>query len=112
MHSMIAGSLLAIVGYQVASLGVFATKASDPIKKPSDPVTRWLSESVSLERGAMAGAAVFAIGSVYAGVLVWQWISSGFGSVAFTMGSLVAFTAIVIGLQTVFSSFFLGSVKA
>ncbi|GAB3021849.1 glycosyltransferase family 2 protein [Natronobiforma cellulositropha] len=111
IHSMIAGSLFVIAGYQVTSLGVFASAASNPIRKPGDPLTRRL-ESLSLESGATLGVAILAAGGLYAGLLVYQWISSGFGSVAFTMGSLVAFTAIVIGLQTIFSSFFLGAVKA
>jgi len=110
IHSMIAGSLLTIVGYQVASLGVFATVASDPIQKPTDPITTRITQSLSLERGATYGAAVFAVGGVYAAALVYQWVSSGFTSVTFTMGSILAFTAIVIGLQTVFSSFFLSSI--
>ncbi|WP_207287847.1 glycosyltransferase family 2 protein [Haloterrigena alkaliphila] len=111
LHSMIAGSLLTIVGYQVASLGVFAAVTSDPIQKPEDPITERVIGSLSLEHGATAGLLVFAAGGLYAAGLVYQWISSGFGSLEFTMGALIAFTAIVIGLQTVFSSFFLSSVE-
>ena len=110
IHSMIAGSLLAIVGYQVASLGVFATVAGDPIQKPSDPITTRVTESLSLERGATYGLAVFGVGGIYASALVYQWIASGFSSVTFTMGSIVAFTAIVLGLQTIFYSFFLSAI--
>nr|WP_321576064.1 glycosyltransferase family 2 protein [Halosolutus gelatinilyticus] len=111
IHSMIAGSLFTIVGYQVASLGVFATVASDPIRKPRDPITERVTESLSLERGATFGLGIFALGGGYASLLVYQWISSGFSSIAFTMGSLAAFTAIVLGFQTVFSSFFLSAVN-
>ncbi|WP_276253314.1 glycosyltransferase family 2 protein [Halomontanus rarus] len=112
IHSMIAGSLLVIAGYQVVSLGVFASVASNPIQKPSDPVTNLVTESLSLERGATVGLALLVAGGLYTGILISQWIADGFGSVAFTMGSLVAFTAIVVGLQTVFSSFFLGAVTS
>ncbi|WP_207589852.1 glycosyltransferase [Halomontanus rarus] len=110
LHSMIAGSLLTIVGYQIGTLGIFASVSSNPIRKPEDPITNRVTESLSLERGASIGVAMFAVGGVYAGVLVYQWISSGFGSMTFTMGSLVAFTAIVLGLQTVFSAFYLSAV--
>ncbi|ELZ14074.1 glycosyl transferase family 2 [Haloterrigena salina JCM 13891] len=110
IHSMIAGSLLTIVGYQVASLGVFAAVTSDPIQKPEDPITEHVVGSLSLEHGATAGVLVFGVGGLYAAGLVYQWVSNGFASLEFTMGALVAFTAIVIGLQTVFSSFFLSSV--
>lgn len=111
IHSMIAGSLLAITGYQVMSLGIFSAVGTDPIRKPADPVTTLVTESLSLERGAALGLGIFAAGATYAGVLTYTWISSGFGSVAFTMASLIAFTAIVIGLQTLFSSFFLSIVR-
>lgn len=111
IHSMIAGSLFVIVGYQVLSLGVFASVGGDPIHKPDDPFTQFVSKNVTLERGAAAGALVFGAGALSAGALTYQWVSSGFGSVAFTMESLVAFTAIVVGLQTIFNSFFLSSVS-
>ncbi|MFC6766316.1 glycosyltransferase family 2 protein [Natrinema soli] len=111
LHSMIAGSLLTIVGYQISSLGVFAAVASDPIRKPEDPITQRVTQSLSLEHGATAGLAVFAVGGLYAATLVVQWISSGFGSLEFTMSAMLAFTAIVIGLQTVFSSFFLSAIN-
>ncbi|AEH38952.1 glycosyltransferase family 2 protein [Halopiger xanaduensis] len=110
IHSMIAGSLLTIVGYQTSSLGIFATASSDPIRKPEDPITEWTMSSFSLEYGATFGVALFGTGGVYAGSLVYQWVTSGFGSVSFTLGSILAFTLIVIGLQTVFSSFFLGAI--
>jgi len=110
LNSMIAGSLFTIVGYQVGSLGVFATVASDPIQKPSDSITRALTGRVSLERGATLGFAVFAAGTIAAGGLVYQWAANGFISIGFTMTALGAFTAIVVGLQTIFSSFFLSMV--
>jgi len=111
INSMIAGSLFSILGVQVGSLGVFATVASDPIQKPNDVSTSWIMENATLERGASAGLAVFTAGAVYATWLVLDWALRGFGSVPFTTSSLLAFTAIVIGVQLVFSSFFLSSVN-
>jgi len=110
IHSMIAGSLLTIVGYQVATLGVFATVASDPIRKPTDRFTNWVTRHATLERGATVGIVVFGVGALYAGALVSQWVTAEFGAIGFTLGSMVAFTSIVIGMQTVFSSFFLSAV--
>lgn len=110
VNSMIAGSLLTIVGYQVGSFGVFAAVASDPIQKPTDPITTRIMQSLSLERGATFGVAVFGLGGVYAGALTFQRLSAGVPSTALTMSSIIALTAIVIGLQTLFSSFFLGAI--
>ncbi|MFC6763664.1 glycosyltransferase family 2 protein [Natrinema soli] len=111
LHSMIAGSLLTIVGYQISTLGVFAAVTTDPIRKPEDPITQRVTESLSLEHGATAGLLVFAVGGLYAAGLLLQWATNGFASLEFTMGAMVAFTAVVIGLQTVFSSFFLSAVN-
>ena len=111
INSMIAGSLATIVGTQVGSLGVFATVASDPIQQPDDPLTTGITKYATLERGATAGVIVFAVGGVYASWLVGDWILSGFGSVPFTSAALIAFTAVVVGIQLVFSSFFLSTVN-
>lgn len=111
INSMIAGSLATIVGTQVGSLGVFATVASDPIQQPDDPLTTGITEYATLERGATAGAVVLAAGGAYASWLVGNWVLSGFDAVPFTSAALVAFTAVVVGIQLVFSSFFLSTVN-
>ena len=111
VNSMIAGSLATIVGTQVGSLGVFATVASDPIQQPDDPLTTGITKYATLERGATVGMIVFAAGGAYASWLVGDWILSGFSAVPFTSAALIAFTAVVVGIQLVFSSFFLSTVN-
>ncbi|RLM50048.1 glycosyltransferase family 2 protein [Halorubrum sp. Atlit-28R] len=111
INSLIAGSLATIVGTQVGSLGVFATVASDPIQQPDDPLTTGITEYATLERGATAGVVVLAAGGAYASWLVGNWVLSGFDAVPFTSAALVAFTAVVVGIQLVFSSFFLSTVN-
>jgi len=110
LHSTIAGSLFVITGYQIATMGVFAAVATDPIRTPSGPVTNVVLEHGTLERCATLGSIVLGAGTVYAGALVFEWATSGFESLSFTLGSLVAFTTIVVGLQTIFAAFFLGLV--
>lgn len=109
-HSMIAGSLLTIVGYQVFSFGVFTAVGSNPIRQPDETVTTALIERLSLERAALVGTILVAAGGVYAASLVLTWINSGFGALPFALESLVAFTAIVLGIQTVFSAFFISAI--
>ncbi|MDS0261452.1 glycosyltransferase family 2 protein [Haloarcula sp. S1CR25-12] len=111
-HSMIAGSLLTLVGFQVLNMGVFATVTSDPIQQPSDRLTSWLSRGLRLDRGATVGLALFGAGTVYAAVLVSQWVTSGFAQLPLVMADILAFTAIVLGLQTVFNSFLMSAVNA
>ncbi|GAA0240895.1 glycosyltransferase family 2 protein [Haladaptatus pallidirubidus] len=110
LHSMIAGSLLAISGYQVGSLGVFATVAGNPIKKSQQPVMGWLLKRLQLEHAATLGLLVFIGGAAYASFLFIQWVTSGFTQLPLLMDDIVAFTAIVLGVQTVFSSFFMSAI--
>jgi len=108
IHSMIAGSLLLIVGYQVAGLGLFTGIAGNPIASPSDPLTEWIVECATLERGATLGISIFAIGGLYGSYLFVEWLGSG--SLPLLMNDVLAFTAIVLGLQTVFFSFFMSAI--
>ncbi|WP_458208917.1 glycosyltransferase family 2 protein [Haladaptatus sp. NG-SE-30] len=110
LHSMIAGSLLAIGGYQVGSLGVFATVAGNPIKQSQQPVMGWLLKRLQLEHAATLGLLMFAGGATYAGYLLVQWVTSGFVELPLLMDDIVAFTAIILGVQTVFSSFFMSAI--
>jgi glycosyltransferase involved in cell wall biosynthesis len=107
LHTMIFGSLLTIMGFQIANFGILATVAGDPIRKPTDPVTNWIVDHISLERGTTAGVVVFLCGAAYATLLVIRWLASGLGTLSFTLVSLLAFTAIIVGGLIVFSSFFM-----
>jgi hypothetical protein len=42
--------------------------------------------------------------------MIYQWIVSGFAALGFTMSAIFAFMLIVVGLQTIFSSFFLSMI--
>jgi hypothetical protein len=70
-------------------------------------VTTLITEHASLERGTTVGLVVLGGGAAYAGLLVSRWVTSGLGSVSFTLASVLAFTAIVLGGLIVFSSFFM-----
>ncbi|WP_284010405.1 glycosyltransferase family 2 protein [Haloarcula pelagica] len=106
IHSLIAGSLLTILGYHVGSFGLLAGSISNPIRRPDDPITNWVREHFTLERGATLGAALFLLGSGIATYLIWQWFESGFTDLPLVSADIVAFTMIVLGIQTVFGSFF------
>jgi hypothetical protein len=107
-HSMLAGSLLVLLGYQTMSLGAFSGAAADPVRKPSDPFTSWVTERVSLEQGATIGMGLFGIGATYAAMMIGRWIGTGFEALPMLLTNIVAFTAIILGIQIVFTSFFLG----
>jgi voltage-gated potassium channel Kch len=55
----------------------------------------------------LLGGGLFVIGSVVAGILIWRWIQSGYTDLPLVSADIVAFTLIVLGIQTVFGSFFM-----
>ncbi|MFC4406279.1 glycosyltransferase family 2 protein [Haloarchaeobius iranensis] len=109
IRTMIAGSLLTIVGYQIGSFGVFSSIAANPIQEPRDPVSQRLRDGISLERGAGLGLGMFTVGVGYAGYTVFQWVTAGYGTLPSLLADVAAFTLIVLGLQTLFGSFFMST---
>lgn len=108
-HSMIAGSLFTLLGYHVFTFGLFTRVNSDPIRTPNDPITAILTNWVTLERGAALGAVIFAAGSIHAGSLVFTWLTNGLQALPFTLTSILSFTVIILGAQTIFTAFFLST---
>ena len=110
IHTAIAGSLLTLVGFQVANMGAFATIASNPIRRPNDPFTNAFIEHVTLEGMSTLGVLIFASGATYATWLVIQWAQTGFTQLPMTSSNVLAFTAIVLGVQIVFNAFFMSAI--
>jgi hypothetical protein len=110
IHYMVAGSLVALLGYQLLALGVYgrAYATSVGILK-KDGLLEWGRRYLTLERGLAVGGAVTAIG---AGILTWilmTWVIDDF---SFKAGphirpALLGLTLVLIGVQTMFSAFFL-----
>ncbi|WP_348611679.1 glycosyltransferase family 2 protein [Halobaculum rarum] len=108
VRTLLAGSLLIISGVQIASFGIYATIASDPIRRPRDPITEYMTNQFTLEIGVASGLIVFTAGAGIAAGTVLDWIVSGYQTPPAIGVSLIAFTAIVVGIQAVFGSFFVG----
>lgn len=96
-HSMIAGSLLTILGYQTLFFGAFAKMLEHG----------GLPKSLTLEKGATIGTIIFVAGFIWAVKLLLDWLGSGFKSLPPIEQDIACFTLIVMGLQTFFSSFML-----
>jgi len=107
IHSMIASSLLAIAGYQFVFLGLAGKVYRAKMDMPNDKIVEFLTKRLSLEKGATIGLLIFSIGFAYTAYLIWNWIDSGFKSLPMLNQDVLAFTLLVIGLQTIFYSFFL-----
>jgi hypothetical protein len=106
IHSLIAGSLLTILGQQVVYLGLLTVIGSDPIRSPRDRVTLQLLDMLTLERGVSFGILLISIGAALSSYLIYLWIVNGFLWDPHLSLDIMAFTALILGMQTIFNSFF------
>jgi len=107
IQTMVGGSLLAIVGYQVWTLALFSSIAANPINKPDGLLIGMIREQFQLEHGASLGIIAAAVGILYLAVVFGQWLLAGEAALPSATATLLASTVVVLGLQTVFGSFFM-----
>jgi len=108
VHYMVLGSLLTVLGYQILTTGLFAKAYSHAARLYAPDATlaaleRWFS----LERGLVLGGALFGVGFAIDAAILVGWVRSGMGSLDAVRPALQASTLMIVGAQTVFSSFFL-----
>ena len=108
IHSVRIESLLTITGYQITTIGVFTTVTSDPIGHTDDIVSDWIRKHLRLDRDAAVGLLLFAAGALYGVYLLMEWTASGFTKHPFVTQD--SFTAIAVGLQTLFSLSFMSAI--
>ena len=109
IHFVALGAMLALIGFNVLNLGVLAkvvlARRYDGLR--SRTVT-WLRQRFELESGLIAGAALFLPGMCTDAVILARWLGSGGSAMDQTVHpAFVATTAVVLGLNVVFSSFLL-----
>src|SRR5437763_7557513 len=107
LHTLIAGSMLAIVGTQVAQLGVFSRTYAFYYLGEHDPLFDRVRAKMRLEHGLMAGALVFLVGLIMAAVVLVIWINRGFGELREEKLAIAGLALVVIGIQMIFGAFFL-----
>jgi hypothetical protein len=111
LQTMLFGSLCVLLGYQTLWLWAFAKvfgwiTGFLPERTFSENAFRWMN----LERGLLLGALLLLAGLGLDGWIAFTWLRSGFGPLQqeSTMRVLLwGSTAIVLGVQTVYGSFFL-----
>jgi glycosyltransferase involved in cell wall biosynthesis len=97
--SGVIGSLLSILGYQIINIGFYA-KTYSIISgfTPNDPVIDFVARNFPLEKTIMIGLSIF-----------FASLAIGLYAVKINSGSIpiVALTFLILGIQTIFSGFFL-----
>jgi glycosyltransferase involved in cell wall biosynthesis len=107
LHSMIAGSLLMIVGTQILALGLCAHAYGTYFMSEKDAWFDRMRARFRLEHGLLLGGAFILTGVVLAGVIAGIWIDRGFGQLSEERLAVLAATLLVVGLQIFFSAFLL-----
>ena len=107
LHSMIAGSLLMIVGTQIAAMGLCAHAYGMYYLGDRDPWFERMRARFRLEHGLLLGGGVFIAGLTVAVVIGIKWASRGFGVLSEERLAILAAALMIIGLQVFFSSFLL-----
>lgn len=108
IHVMTLAGFIALLGYQVLNMGLYASAyalhAGFILK---DNFINGLYQLFTLERGIAIGVLFFLFGLVLDVRVAWIWIQSGFGSLNEIRAALLALVFMMLGVQTVFSSFLL-----
>ncbi|MFA5275535.1 MAG: glycosyltransferase [Candidatus Omnitrophota bacterium] len=105
-HPMFVSVLLIIIGYQLIIFSLFS-KTYAITYLGDKPVFEKLYKYITIETASIAGILIGISGMIiYAGIF-FKWLSSGLGQLEEIRNSILALTLIIIGIQTIFSSFML-----
>lgn len=108
VHTMIFGVIFTLLGVQILAIGAFAKVFSYAERFDRNTVSlKRVLKRVSLEKGLAAGGMLFAAGLAGCAYITWQWAASGFGPLAQVRGVLFWSMWLFLGVQIIFSSFFL-----
>ena len=107
LHTMVLGSLLAVVGVQIVALGLCAHAYGIYFMQEREVWFERARDRFRLEHGLLLGGAIALLGFVFAAVIVIQWMDRGFGELAEEQLAVFAATLIVVGIQIFFASFLL-----
>jgi glycosyltransferase involved in cell wall biosynthesis len=108
IHTMIFGVIFTLLGAQIISIGAFAKLFSYAARFDRGTVSlRRLLKRITLETGLLFGSALFLAGLAGCAWITWHWAASGFGPLAEVRQVLFWSMWLFLGLQVIFSSFFL-----
>jgi len=112
IHPMFLGSLCALLGFQIILLGLYSKALRVPESlEGADSFTRYFFRHVTLERGLLAGFILLVIGIAINILILIAWINNGYKNLAGIRYALLGMTLVVIGAQTMFSSFFMSVLR-
>lgn len=106
-HPMFFSSLLIITGYQLIIFSAFAKTYSITHLNEKDYNFEKIFKYITIEKASLLGLVVIGVGAIIGFSIVAKWVRSGYGSLNEIKNSILALTFLIIGIQTIFSSFML-----
>lgn len=108
IHTMFFGVLFTLLGVQILAIGLFAKIFSytERFDHSNLGLSRWLRR-LPLESGLLVGTTLAAVGFVGDVSVFWEWKQGGFGPFSEMRWLLFWSMLFFIGVQIVFSSFFM-----
>ena len=100
LHTMIAGSLLIIVGSQVVALGLTAHAYATYFMGAKDPWFDRMRSRLRLEHGLLLGGTITLAGILVSAVVVGIWIDHDFGELSDERAAIAAATLIIVGSRS------------
>ncbi|MBZ9578025.1 glycosyltransferase family 2 protein [Patescibacteria group bacterium] len=105
-HPMFLSALLIIIGYQLIIFSLFAkTYAINHLGEK--PIFNKLYKYLTIEKAGIVGIIIVLLGIIIFATIFFKWLNTGFGELDEIKNSITALTLIIVGIQTIFSSFML-----
>ena len=108
VHAMVFSTLFCLGGFQVLNLGLFAkTFAMLEGYERRNSLLQKFYRAFNLEKGIVLGILLSLIGFIALIFIFYKWVNTGFGFLDETRLALFSLIFVLVGIQIIFSSFFL-----
>lgn len=105
VHPMFISSLLTLAGYQLIIFSAFAKAYAVTNLGEESLFMKRLFKIITIEKASIFGLLITLIGLIIFIYILIKWIESGFGELNEIKNSIMALTLMLLGMQTIFSSF-------
>jgi len=106
-HPMFISAFLVLIGYQLIVFSFFAKTYAITHLDEIDRRIDLLHKYITIEKASILGLLIGTIGGVIFVSILLRWVQSGFGELSEVKNSIIALTLLILGIQTIFSSFML-----
>ncbi len=107
IHAMIFFAFFSLLGYQIITLGLCAKTYSWLAGFESDALLERFYRRFNLEKGIGLGLLSFMLGFIPSASIFIQWVRTDFGPLDHARLALIGLLLMILGIQTIFTSFFL-----